>query len=374
MSVAPGLYRARSDGYWWRGTDRSDTQWALPQPDVFVLGQTKPDAANTGVPVGVALRPLSATSAVPAGVTRSIDSGNARTTFTVTQAGLVLDSYDIAGYVRIAADNVVLRNCRITGGAIGFGSSGRYALVTNHESNAGQNLLIERCTLASSEPHFWENGVRLKYGTIRRCNIFHVVDGVNVSEADSNAVQVEGCWIHDLAFRDDSSDQANSTPPYWTHNDGVQISGGGNHQVRGCRIVANDGPAASAVDTLRANGYADLQWGACLTISPDKSQVLNVLVERNWLDGGDVAFQQSYLYGKATGTVVPVVTMRGNRIGRAQHVDKWGNQIVARYSRWVGVDWDATVFDPDDPAVPTALRGTAPGIGTADTGDIRIYQ
>lgn len=154
-----------------------------------------PDATNTGVPSGVALTP----------------SGS----ITVTTNGAIIDGLDISGQIVVNADNVTIRNCRIT-------SSDYYPI-----DYARAGLLIEDCEIIGTADAVTA-AVSFDNYTIRRCNIGGTTDGL---KANSDVV-IEDCYIHDLRVSGGS------------HNDGIQSTGGSNVTVRHNTIDTGDAGVA----------------------------------------------------------------------------------------------------------------------------------
>lgn len=182
-----------------------------------------PDETNTGVPAGIVLT----------------SSGS----ITVTTAGTVIDKKDISGQVIIRANNVTIRNSRIT--------SGDYYPIDNNNGNTG--LLVEDTEIKGTNSNVTSLMSFANY-TARRVNIYGGADGF---KADSN-VLIEDSYIHDLAVSAGS------------HNDGIQTTGGSNVTIRHttCKLSTFVG----------AN--------ACIQIGDEWAPNSNWLVENNLLDGG----------------------------------------------------------------------------------------
>lgn len=182
-----------------------------------------PDETNTGVPAGTVLT----------------NSGS----ITVTTAGTVIDKKNISGQVIIRANNVTIRNSRIT--------SGDYYPIDNNNGNTG--LLVEDTEIKGTNSNVTSLMSFANY-TARRVNIYGGADGF---KADSN-VLIEDSYIHDLAVSAGS------------HNDGIQTTGGSNVTVRHttCKLSTFVG----------AN--------ACIQIGDEWAPNSNWLVENNLLDGG----------------------------------------------------------------------------------------
>ena len=178
-----------------------------------------PDATNTGVPTGVTL-----TNSGP---------------ITVTTNGAVIQNLNLVNAnITVNANNVTIRNCRIT-------TYDYYPIENN-----GTNLVVEDCEITGTDPNV---AAAISFGgyTARRLNVSGGADGF---KANANCV-IEDCYVHDLAVTQDS------------HNDGIQSTGGNNVTVRHNTIDTNtDGVAIQFGSTntgwlitdnlIRATGWA----------------------------------------------------------------------------------------------------------------------
>ncbi|MGE0200773.1 MAG: right-handed parallel beta-helix repeat-containing protein [Candidatus Melainabacteria bacterium] len=163
--------------------------------------------------------PGAASVGVPATMLNSLTPGGS---MVITKAGTVIDAMDIKGSIIIKADNVTIRNSRVSSNdfwTIRIEEGYKGAVIENTEVIGGRDAAIGGAN--------W---------TGRNLNIHGSVDGV---KADGN-VLIENSWIHDLAEGPD------------THNDGVQIMGGDNITIRGTRIEG----ASNAAVFMKGEGGA----------------------------------------------------------------------------------------------------------------------
>ncbi len=168
-----------------------------------------PDASTTGVRDGVTLSP----------------SGS----ITVTQDGAVVEGLDITGRIDVRADDVTIRNVRV--------SSSASHLIRNH----GKNLLVEDVTLVGQQP--CSAGIAFTNYTARRVDVSGCADGM---KANGNVV-IEDSYIHDLRK--------------WpgTHNDGIQSTGGSNMVIRNNTIEGAFRDSVSAIKfTSEFNHLSDV--------------------------------------------------------------------------------------------------------------------
>ncbi|GAA3608860.1 hypothetical protein [Microlunatus ginsengisoli] len=194
-------------------------------------------------------KPSASTTGVPRGTKLKVHNGN----IVVTRAGTRLDRLDIRGFVVVKAPNVTISRSIVRGGS---GAKTAQGLVTSY---GPKNLLITDTELRPAHPSVYVDGIKGWNFTARRVHVTGNVDSVkiqgdNVTVADS-LLENTTWYAHD---------------PYQgggpTHNDNIQILKGKN-----LTITAN---------TIRgAQNFAVL--GAA-----NQGNVPNLVVNRNWLDGG----------------------------------------------------------------------------------------
>lgn len=332
----------------------------------FVLGTTKPDSTNTGVPLGQSL---------------TVHNGD----YVVTTPGTVIDSMDIFGFVRVQAANVTISNCRIrgrdtgyqnvisgttlpntTGSATGGGICDPYARkwpgwygLVDAKSSACKNLLITRCTIAPDYPAWWVIGVDGHDYTVDRCDISGTNDGVQTSGNST----IQGSYIHDNCFTACDYDQKNSSGnPWWSHDDAIVITGTGNVTAQGNFLKWDAGPTAM-LSVLDSGGYSDHHYGGDFTIAPDNSAVNNVLITQNWFKGATCGFQANYTNSsKHAGASDYLGEISYNQFAMDQH--NYSKTVSDRYQIRYQPGWTidkltTNIWDPNDPSVPVALRGVA---------------
>lgn len=222
-----------------------------PAPPASV-GGAFPSAANTGVPAGVGLRP----------------SGG----LTITQPGTVIDGLDIQGAVRIAANNVTIRNSRIRNAEFDT------VLVADGITGA----VLQDVEINGTGQSAGNNGV---YGqaTIIRANIWNVENGVAL---DSGSLLLDS-YIHDLASVGDP------------HYDGVQLDGGrSNITIRHNTIISNP-----------------FQTSAIM-IDNEFGPAANIVIDGNRLAGGGYTV---YSDAQFSGGPITGVQVINNRFGQHQY-------------------------------------------------------
>jgi hypothetical protein len=227
-----------------------------------------PDATNTGVPAGTTLT----------------NSGS----LTVTQDGAVIQNLNITGNITIHANNVTIRNTRIT--------SGDYYPIAYYDTGHS-GLLVEDTQIIGTSSDVTA-GISFDNYTARRVDISGTADGL---KANDN-VLIEDSYVHDLAY-----DAAAGT-----HNDGVQTTGGSNVTLRHntFKLSMSDG------------------INSCIQMGNEGGDNLNWLVTNNLFDGGGWEINAS-----------PAGTNRTFTNNRFTHNSAYGVGYVGN-STWTGNYYD----------------------------------
>jgi hypothetical protein len=193
---------------------------------------------------------------VPAGTALTVHNGD----LTVTQAGAVIDSLDIHGYLRIKAANVTVKNTIVRGAS---GLTGSMALIQT--SSPGVRIIDSE--LVAAYPTWGIDGIVGNNFTLTRVNIHGVVDSVKLTGGN---VLVQDSWLHDNLY------YATTPSGHDTHNDNVQIQAGSNITVRNSTLSSTKNSAmmitqdAGAVSNVTFTGnHADN--GACTINIAEKS-------------------------------------------------------------------------------------------------------
>ena len=196
--------------------------------EVITLGGTKAvsQAAATLTPCSVAPTTVPAPVVVEAlgwpdvGSTGLRDPGVLKSSGSVSVStnGAVVENLDIKGSISIDADNVTVRNVRVT-------NNGAKNLIDIKPGRSG--ILIEDVELDGRRVA--THGVVHGGYTARRVNMYGVGDGFR---AGSNTV-IEDSWVHDLGH-----DGAYDSSP---HLDAVQSVGGYDITIRNNRLEGHGG-------------------------------------------------------------------------------------------------------------------------------------
>jgi predicted acyltransferase (DUF342 family) len=191
---------------------------------------------------------------------------------TVNQDGAVIENLDINGRIDVRADNVTIRNVRVSGDS------------AHLIRNRGRNLLVEDVTLVGQQP--CSAGIAFSNYTARRVDVSGCADGM---KANGN-VLIEDNYIHDLRK--------------WagTHNDGIQSTGGSNIVIRDNRI---EGAFRGSVSAIK--------------LTSEHNHLSNVTVEGNLFSGGNYSI---YLTRKDHMEVPTDIRIVDNTFIRG--TEKWG--------------------------------------------------
>jgi hypothetical protein len=246
-----------------------------------------PDATNTGVPPGVTLTA----------------SGG----LVINTPGVVIEGLDIRGMVTINADNVTLRNCRI--------SSDSWAVVNITSGSTG--VVVENCEIngLSGEGTRGISG----QGTFLRNNIHHTEDGIYI--LGSNTL-IQDNYIHDL--------QSNWSGP---HYDGIATDGGVSNIIIRHNTVINPHGQTSA-----------------LMLSNYFGSVSNVVVDNNWLEGGGYTV---YSDGQFKGGTISGVSFTNNYLVEGEY---GYSSIRNNTPVWQGnIEYTGQVPGPTAPSAPTIV-------------------
>jgi hypothetical protein len=177
---------------------------------------------------------------------------------TVRQDGTVLDGLDLTGYVDVYANNVVIRNSRI---------SGQSWWAVYLRAGYG-HLTVENCEIFGDGVRQMQYGIASGGGwvTLRRNNVHTISNGIDVAEGI-----VEDNYVHD--------------PRYFA----------GDHTDT---VMSEGGPPAGSSLTIRHNTAINtLDQTGAISLFADFAPQHDVLVEHNLLAGGGYT-----LYGGATGS------------------------------------------------------------------------
>ena len=243
-----------------------------------------PDAQSTGVRDGVTLRVVG--------------------DMTVTTPGAVISGLEIHGTLRIEADNVTVRDCKII-------NEGGYHGILIPDGNTG--AVVEYCDIIGPI-----NGIS-GTGLFRSNDISGVDNGINVYGPSL----IEDNYIHDMSGGPDA------------HYDGIEINGGGGTTIRHNTII-NDHSQTSAV-----------------MINNDFGAVPGIIIDSNYLAGGGYTI---YSDGRFS-NVDPItgVQITNNYLGQGYwgYYAFWDNTPLVSGNHQLGTTWPTPVSDGSTEPAPT---------------------
>jgi hypothetical protein len=243
---------------------------AAPPAPIIARPGGEPGPGNTGVPPGTKL----------AVINGDVD---------VTTNGQVIDGADIKGALVIRASNVVVRRSLIEG------RHGEDSVLVQ----SGSGIVFQDDEITVGSPSVASDDMHVSGVTLTRLNIHGGVDGIKLG-ANST---VTASWIHGLsAFASDPVQGGGAT-----HNDAIQIMGGG-----GIQVTAN-------------NLQASTHDNSAVQVTQDTGSVSGLVLSRNWADGGGCTFNIS---GHGPGgklLTMSGITLSGNRFG---HASRFGCPVL----------------------------------------------
>jgi hypothetical protein len=252
----------------------------------------KPTEANTGLAV--------------AGISEaSLEVVNGSYT---ASAGEILEGkhFKAGVIVPAGANNVVIRNCLISGGNYGI------------QSSAGAlNLLVENTEIRGTS----SKGMLVHNATVRRVYIHDVgSDGMFIH--DGGNMLIEYSYITRCG-KDNPTD----------HTDGIQVhTGGSNIVIRNNHI------------NLPGSWYNQPGWGSlnsCIVFQSDWGAIRDSSIENNWLYGGGYTVRLE----EKGGYEITGITVTGNRFGRDYHYAPRGTLGSP------GFTWTNNVYDDNDQVI-----------------------
>jgi len=210
---------------------------------------------------------------------------------TTTRDGQVIENVSVSGTITVRNNNVTIRNFRLDGNGttypIGY-ESGHTGLVIED----GEVFDYDAAVVGGNFTNY----------TARRLNVH---DGTGDGFKAMGNVTIESSYVHHLGTSPSS------------HADGVQASGGSGLTIRNNNFDMPKGLA----------GYTN---SCAIFVAPDFGPISNVLIEGNWLNGGDYT-----VHIDATNAVV-----RDNLFGRDY---EYGPKAMYGTYTWTNNRWMDTL-------------------------------
>lgn len=193
---------------------------------------------------------------------------------TVTTAGTIIENLDVYGVIKIQAANVIVRNNRVRGN-----STGDALIDCRHVACSGA-YIHHNTLLPDTKSTLWNGIIGHDYNAEWN-NISGCVDAFGVYNNNSgyqtlptnvfirhNYAHGAWCWSPDPSHTDNK-----------THNDAVQIQGGGY-----VTIECNNFDWAPM-----AGSYAGIDCTSAIMITPNVSPCPGNIIRYNWFNGSGIA-------------------------------------------------------------------------------------
>jgi hypothetical protein len=271
-----------------------------------------PDATNTGVPAGTALK------AVPGQLTSGPGwSYNASTsTVTVTAKGTVLSGLAITGTLQISASNVTVKNVQVTtGGNFGISLAHTTGVTIQNSTISGLNAAAGRVSYAIDDVYGDSTAMIIKANNI---SSFRTAIQVSTGQVDSN-------YIHDPGF------------VAGDHTNGIYVNGGSQSLM-----IWNN----TIFDSMGQTDAINLDAGTPGPSAP----VANKTISDNLLAGGAYTIYG----GAASGSPTSNIVIQDNRFGQNYYA-KSGLYGPAYYFNAAGTGnkWTMNIWDTTAQTVPS---------------------
>lgn len=278
--------------------------------DALVLGTYRPDSTTAGIRTDVNAPPL------------TVVSNHSPV------SGATYENLDVRNLVKpTGIGNVTYRNCIFRGDSTPPASAaGLYTLYNAHN----RGFVFEDCTFAPQTPdHLWVGIVGYGF-TLRRCDIYNVVDNINVfcningpGGAGDNSlrngpcdVQILQSYLHDQAWYPNPIDP----PVDGSHSDNIQWQSGSGLVLRGSYLT---GQLAAA---YQPNYYGTSHANAAMMIKPDVGLLGGAVIEQNWIGGG--AYSINIAHDGTARVITDLGSISNNRFNRDQRVQGPGGDAT----------------------------------------------
>ena len=270
-----------------------------------------PDATNTGVPAGTALKAVPGQLTSGPGWTWNASTG----TVTVTAKGTVLSGLAITGTLQISASSVTVKNVQVTsGGNFGISLAHTTGVTIQNSTISGQNSTTGRVSYAIDDVYGDSTGMIIKANNI---SSFRTAVQVSTGQVDSNYIHNPGYVAGD-------------------HTNGIYVNGG----TQPLMIWNN-----TIFDSMGQTDAINLDAGTPGPSTPVASKTIS----DNLLAGGAYT-----LYGGAAGgSPTSNIVIQDNRFGQLYY-PKSGLYGPAYYfdAAGTGNKWSMNIWDTTGQTVP----------------------
>jgi len=231
----------------------------------LVVGMDKPGPDNTGVITGIS----------------RTNWNDPKTSGAVALPPGIYENKEFFGDLFPAdpTGKYLLRNCKGHGG-IGHPSNNRGSFFTYGLTSGW--MTFEDCTITADDPSWYRDGIVGHRYTVRRCNVYGTNDGIGGNKPDGGIIEQN--WIHDQVWwRNDPAHTDGS------HNDPIQLQGGGPWIVRGNTLqayVTADPRSVGTANPYPVSGKPGKFYGGSAIMLSEAIPSLRATISDNWLEGG----------------------------------------------------------------------------------------
>lgn len=233
-----------------------------------------PTVDNTGVPAGTVLTAMAGDQII-------------------TTPGTVISERWVSGRILVRAANVTIQRSRIA--PTTAPASNTAPIDCTH--TAAVNCLIVDCDVVPATPSLYFTGVLGHDYTLRRAHIWHVVDGAGVYNA-ANPNGPSGVVIEDTLIERHGWWKPDPNQSDGSHTDGIQLQGGTGTIIRRvCIRGEHDTAVGNSPWTRNASdvGHQPAPRSTSgIQIGPNVGAINGLLIERNWILGGEVGIQATH--------------------------------------------------------------------------------
>lgn len=356
-----------------------------PTPD-WVLGQTKPSAANTG---------LNVLGLTTADLTTVINGDLLINDAYITAHGTTFDRYWVKGFVVMtAATSCKFTNSQLEGRG-GFTASTRTTngvpahqtagiqptAVIHARNQTGGKISAENCKIFPIQPDLnLTTCAGEAIGHFYRCDLSLGSDGLdywaNGHVGFEPVIDVQGCYFHDYTvWVNDNKHPTDGRYPYRSHNDYIQTSGCKQANVVGNFFEIHFTDAYGDAATVKTQNFPLKNWGCGFIITLSGNHGTKIKIYNNWFKGGE---QHAFFPFQGGASYTQYQTGNdwecyGNR--HAYDIHGWGpyspgyskqwyevgdGEVNAYYGGNVGLSCHDNIFDPNDPScIAAGVAGQA---------------
>jgi hypothetical protein len=283
---------------------------------VLVPGTYEPAPELTGIqrlgkPVGLVTTPLTAA---------------ANTAYT---------QLDFTDWVTVNAANVTFNRCRFRGKAAGDYTK----WLVNCSGTGCSNVVFNDCTFEPVDhTKQFAGGVGGHDFTLNRCRFIGCTDSIDPFNLNGTTLNVAayGCLAEALdGFYPDAQHSDGS------HCDNCQPTGGSGLTLVGNKFTG----LLSATPNSQATPYWP-QANASIQTNQNQSRLTDVLIDRNWFDGGSIAAINISSVNASTYGYPTRITVTNNRFGRAGRVAAQVSPMTHVMKDWAIIANPAVYSDP----------------------------